>query len=50
MTLAEFHRFPPAATFTVGYVKIFVYRYHKNPQADKPIVLLMCSIGLLDRF
>ena len=40
MTLAEFRRTYPAATYTVISGKPFVYRYYKNPQAKAMLVLL----------
>ena len=33
MTLAEFRRVYPTATFTVSSGKLFTYRYYQNPQA-----------------
>ena len=40
MTLAEFRRTYPAATFTVSGGKPFTYRYYQNPQAKATLVLL----------
>ena len=50
MTLAEFRRTYPAATFTVSSGKTFTYRYHQNPQAKATLVLLTGGIGLSDLF
>ena len=50
MTLAEFRRTYPAATYTVISGKPFVYRYYKNPQAKAMLVLLTGGIGLSDLF
>ena len=50
MTLAEFRRAYPAATYTVSGGKPFVYRYCKNPQAKATLVLLTGGIGLSDLF
>ena len=45
MTLTEFRRTYPAATFTVSGGKPFTYRYHQNPQAKATLVLLTGGIG-----
>ena len=50
MTLAEFRRTYPAATFTVSSGKLFTYRYYQNPQAKATLVLLTGGIGLSDLF
>ena len=55
MTLAEFHRTYPAATFTVSSGKLFTYRYYQNPQADaasleKEKSLQEAMLGLKKRF
>ena len=50
MTLAEFRRVYPAATYMVGSGKPFVYRCCKNPQAKATLVLLTGGIGLSDLF
>jgi len=50
MTLAEFRRTYPTATFTVSSGKPFTYRYHQNPQAKAALVLLTGGIGLSDLF
>lgn len=50
MTLTEFRRLYPAATFTVSSGKKFTYRYHKNPEARATLVLLTGGIGLSDLF
>ena len=50
MTLAEFRRTYPAATFTVSGGKPFTYRYYQNPQAKATLVLLTGGIGLSDLF
>ena len=50
MTLAEFRRAYPAATYTVSGGKPFVYRYYKNPNAKATLVLLTGGIGLSDLF
>ena len=50
MTLAEFRRAYPTATFTVSGGKPFTYRYYKNPQAKVTLVLLTGGIGLSDLF
>ena len=50
MTLAEFRRTYPTATFTVSGGKPFTYRYYQNPQAKATLVLLMGGIGLSDLF
>ena len=50
MTLAEFRRVYPTATFTVSSGKLFTYRYYQNPQAKATLVLLTGGIGLSDLF
>ncbi len=50
MTLAEFRRDYPAATFTVSGGKPFTYRYYQNPNAKATLVLLTGGIGLSDLF
>lgn len=50
MTLAEFRRAYPAATFLVSSGKPFVYRYYKNTNAKATLVLLTGGIGLSDLF
>ena len=50
MTLAEFRRAYPTATYTVSSGKPFVYRYCKNPNAKTTLVLLTGGIGLSDLF
>lgn len=50
MTLAEFRRVYPAATYTVSTGKPFVYRYRKNPNTKATLVLLTGGIGLSDLF
>ena len=50
MTLAEFRRTYPTATFTVSSGKPFTYRYYQNPQAKATLVLLTGGIGLSDLF
>ena len=50
MTLAEFRRVYPTATFTVSSEKLFTYRYYQNPQAKATLVLLTGGIGLSDLF
>ena len=49
MTLAEFRRTYPAATFTVSSGKLFTYRYYQNPQAKATLVLLTGGIGQIGR-
>lgn len=50
MTLAEFRRAYPVATFLVSSGKPFVYRYYENPNAKATLVLLTGGIGLSDLF
>lgn len=50
MTLAEFRRIYPLATFTISSGKNFAYRYCKNPEAKATLVLLTGGIGLSDLF
>lgn len=50
MTLAEFRRIYPLATFTISSGKNFAYRYCNNPEAKATLVLLTGGIGLSDLF
>ena len=50
MTLAEFRRDYPTATFTVSGGKTFTYRYCQNLRARATLVLLTGGIGLSDLF